>query len=234
MPKFNRLRTTATMTLSVVILSFGGINTVLGGTASAVSDIVLVTLTNNQRAANGLQPLSWNGSLSQSAALKAQDMCIKDYWAHDSPDGLTPWAFMDRAGYPYATAGENLAKNYATDEGVITGWMNSPGHRENILKTSFTDIGIASVQCVMQGVQTTLVVAHYGSTGRQSVAKTPQAAAPKIHTTVPVQQPVTPVAQSSPAVKTDSIVQTSKVHKQTMVEIITSLQKLLNTSTIIK
>ena len=81
--------------------------------------------TNDQRVANGLSTLVQNGTLSQAAQAKAQDMATNDYWAHTSPSGLTPWYFISQAGYSYSTAGENLAYGFMTSAETITGWMNS-------------------------------------------------------------------------------------------------------------
>lgn len=173
----------------------------------AISNTTIVALTNIQRSTSGLEPLAWNGSLAQSAALKAQDMCTKDYWSHDSPDGLTPWTFMDRAGYAYISAGENLAKNFSSDEAVVTGWMNSPGHRANILKAGFTETGVASVNCTLQGQSTTLVVAHYGSrqVARQVAAVTTQPAKPQPKPSVSSQPQATARQQPSAAPETPKL-----------------------------
>ena len=141
---------------------------------------------------------------------------------------------MDRAGYPYITAGENLAKNFATDDGVITGWMNSPGHRANILKADFTDIGIATVNCTLQGTQTTLVVAHYGSTGRAAAV---QAAPKKAPAKAPVTSPAQPkVAAVQPAVESaaqsENKAPVPQKHTPSIGDILISLQKLVKSSTL--
>ena len=147
-------------TINVLVL---GLVFLLPQTATAMSNQAIAQLTNQERAAAGLPTLAWNGSLSQSAWLKVQDMCAKDYWSHDSPDGSAPWTFMDQAGYKYYTAGENLANGYASDAAVVAGWMASPGHRENILSSKYADVGVASMQCVLLGQNVTVVVAHYAS-----------------------------------------------------------------------
>jgi len=85
-----------------------------------------------------------------------------NYWAHVSPSGREPWDFFDQQNYTYIYAGENLAKNFATSSGVIEGWMNSQGHRENLLNDNYTEIGIAAVNGQLEGEDTTLVVALYG------------------------------------------------------------------------
>ena len=123
----------------------------------------LNSLSNDQRTAANLSPLNLNQSLNDAAYAKAQDMFTDDYWAHIAPDGTTPWAFVLAAGYDYATAGENLAKDFDTSNGVVSAWMNSQAHKDNILNNTYTDVGYAVVNGVLLGKETTLVVAMYGS-----------------------------------------------------------------------
>jgi hypothetical protein len=85
-------------------------------------------------------------------------MFRRNYWSHYGPDGTTPWSFILDAGYRYEYAGENLAKNFLFSQGVIDGWMQSPSHRENILRPEYTDIGLAIVNGTLNGEETTLVV----------------------------------------------------------------------------
>jgi hypothetical protein len=168
--------------------------------AAAVGTTSLIALTNQQRASAGLPALKYNGSLSSSAYMKAQDMLAKNYWSHDSPDGLTAWTFISRVGYPYTTAGENLAKGFNTDSEVINGWMNSPGHRANILNSAYRDVGIAIVVGELSGITTTLVVAHYGATATKSAS----VSSPKPNTTTyqsnyrPLTLPKVQVADTPP------------------------------------
>ncbi len=134
------------------------------GYATEMSASNLLSGTNAQRAASGLGALALNATLNQAAQNKAQDMANKDYWSHTSPDGSTPWTFLNNAGYSYQSAGENLAYGFSTSSGVITGWMNSPGHRANLLGTDFTEVGFGVVNAPNyqgSGPQT-IVVAMYG------------------------------------------------------------------------
>lgn len=124
----------------------------------------LLTATNAKRVQASLEPLVLNSELSAAAALKAQDMFAKGYWAHNSPDGKTPWDFILNSGYRYTVAGENLAKNFSTSGGVTDAWMASPTHRDNILKGSYRDVGFAVVNGVLNGEETTLVVQMFGAT----------------------------------------------------------------------
>lgn len=119
--------------------------------------------TNAKRQEAGLSPLSINAQLSQAAALKAQDMFAKGYWAHNGPTGATPWDFITQAGYHYVVAGENLAKNFSTSQAVVDAWMDSPTHRRNIVKPSYKEIGFAVVNGKLNGEETTLVVQMFGT-----------------------------------------------------------------------
>ena len=123
----------------------------------------LYTQTNQQRAQHSLPALRLDDQLNRSAGMKANDMFAFDYWAHVSPAGVQPWYWFTKAGYAYNYAGENLAKDFDTTSGVMAGWMNSPGHRANILNPNYVDVGFAVENGTLQGEETTLVVAHYGS-----------------------------------------------------------------------
>jgi hypothetical protein len=90
-------------------------------------------------------------------------MFAEQYWAHVSPSGTEPWKWFGDVGYNYSFAGENLAKNYPTSDATVTAWMNSPTHRENLLKKEYVDVGFAVVSGELNGKKTTLVVALYGA-----------------------------------------------------------------------
>lgn len=123
----------------------------------------LVEATNAKRQAAGLTPLSLDSQLSEAAQRKAADMFRKNYWAHNSPTGETPWEFISGAGYTYTVAGENLAKNFSDSQSVVDAWMASPTHKENLMKASYRDIGFAVVNGILNGEETTLVVQMFGS-----------------------------------------------------------------------
>jgi uncharacterized YkwD family protein len=97
---------------------------------------------NEQRAANGLKPLTANTQLTNTATLKSQDMAKLNYFDHTSPTYGSPFDMMKKYGISYRTAGENIAMGQTTPAQVMQGWMNSPGHRANILNASFTQIGV--------------------------------------------------------------------------------------------
>jgi uncharacterized protein YkwD len=101
---------------------------------------------NQIRAANGAGSLALDGTLVAVARQRAEDMAANNYFAHTSPSGETAFSIMDGAGYVYAIAGENIARNnYPASQSVqvaMDGFMNSPGHRANILEGQFTRVGI--------------------------------------------------------------------------------------------
>lgn len=105
----------------------------------------VVDLVNNIRAQNGLSKLTENWELSRCARYKSQDMQNKGYFSHTSPTYGSPFDMMAAFGIQYRTAGENIAKGYASAQAVVNGWMNSPGHKANILNASFTQIGVGYV-----------------------------------------------------------------------------------------
>ncbi|EPR09199.1 CAP domain-containing protein [Ruminiclostridium papyrosolvens] len=102
----------------------------------------VVELVNAERAKNGLKPLKMNAQVNKTATLKSQDMAKLGYFDHNSPTYGSPFDMMKKYGISYRTAGENIAMGQTTPEQVMKGWMNSPGHRANILKSSFTEIGV--------------------------------------------------------------------------------------------
>ncbi len=102
----------------------------------------VLSLTNAQRTANGCAPLTVDARLTSAAQAHTEDMATNNYFSHDSQDGRSPFDRMTAAGYRFSTAGENIAMGYRTASDVMNGWMNSAGHRANILNCSFTDIGI--------------------------------------------------------------------------------------------
>lgn len=134
------------------------------GYATSINANDLLTRTNAERTAVGLPALTLDTRLNQSASLKAANMFAENYWAHVSPSGLQPWHWFTQANYPYTYAGENLAKDFDTSAGTVQGWMNSAGHKANILNANYTQIGFAVQNGTLVGGQTTLVVAHYGAT----------------------------------------------------------------------
>ncbi len=102
----------------------------------------LLALVNQARAENGLSALSLNDSLSAVAQKKAEDMKNNNYFSHTSPTYGSPFDMIKNAGISYRSAGENIAMGQKTAEAVFNAWMNSSGHRANILSSKFTQMGI--------------------------------------------------------------------------------------------
>ena len=105
----------------------------------------VIRLTNLERAKYGLKPLTEDWELSRVARYKSQDMHDRRYFDHNSPTYGTPFQMMKAFGLSSRSAGENIAMGYRTPQAVVTGWMNSSGHRANILNSSYTKIGIGYV-----------------------------------------------------------------------------------------
>lgn len=105
----------------------------------------VIRLVNEIRVENGLKALTYDWELSRVARFKSQDMKDLGYFAHNSPIYGTPFQMIKNFGISYRSAGENIAKGYATPQAVVNAWMNSSGHRANILNANFTRIGVGYV-----------------------------------------------------------------------------------------
>lgn len=178
------------------------------GIATDIQIDRLYQLTNDQRTQNNLPALSMSPVLNDAARRKASYMFEKDYWAHTAPDGTSPWAFFNQAGYSYDIAGENLAKDFNDSGGVIQGLMNSPTHRANILKPEYTEIGFAVLNGKLQGEDTTLVVQLFGKPAR-ALAKTTT----KTQAAEPAKNPVLPTPTDIPQKVQTGTVMNSAVGK---------------------
>lgn len=102
----------------------------------------VVRFVNKIRAENGLKPLTYNWQLSRVARYKSEDMRDNRYFSHISPTYGSPFQMIKNFGLTYRTAGENIAKGQTTPSGVVNAWMNSSGHRANILNPAFSEIGV--------------------------------------------------------------------------------------------
>jgi hypothetical protein len=164
----------------------------------------LVDETNQNRVQNNLPALQVNPLLQAAAQEKANDMATKGYFAHTSPQGLTPWYWFENVGYSFDYAGENLAVNFSDSQDVTNAWMNSTEHRENILSPDFTQIGIATAQGIYNGQEATYVVEEFGTPA-------PVAAAPvefvntAVAASVPTAAPMPQVAVAPAATKTVAV-----------------------------
>ena len=105
---------------------------------------IVLELMNQQRSNNGLQALTTNDLLYQAATIRAKE--LEQSFSHIRPDGTDPFTVLDAYKISYYTAGENIAKGYATPESVMNAWMNSDGHRANILDSDFQSAAIGVYQ----------------------------------------------------------------------------------------
>lgn len=150
----------------ISVISFGPI---LPAFSSAITQENIINLTNQSRIEYGLNNLKHNEFLQKAAQAKAEDMLARGYFAHNSPDGRTPWSFIVEAGYNYIMAGENLAVNFNEAENVEEAWMNSPGHKANILNKDFEEIGIGIAEGMYQGHNAIFVVQEFGTPVQQKM-----------------------------------------------------------------
>lgn len=142
------------------IYNFGG--GILDSFAAVYANI-LVLLTNKDRVNQNISELKINPLLEKAAQMKADDMASKGYFAHNTPDGKTPWYWLSQAGYKYVFAGENLAVNFVESEDVQKAWMASPTHKSNIVNPKYTEIGIATSTGIYKGREAVFVVQMFGS-----------------------------------------------------------------------
>lgn len=173
--------------LPIAAIVAGGIfiNTLLNrpvavlGAGSNLTQQALVESTNVDRSHSQLTPLQLSATLNRAAQNKANDMIAKNYWAHNTPAGQQPWAFMTQAGYQYQSAGENLAYGFDDAGVVLNAWMHSPEHRANVLDTGYSEVGfgIAQSENFLGHGPETIVVALYAKP-TSATAVTPATTAP--------------------------------------------------------
>lgn len=136
-----------------------------GGADSAVvlTRAGVVKSTNEERAKFNLLPLHENAKLTKAAELKAKDMFDQQYFEHVSPDGKGPSDLADQVGYKYVVVGENLAEgHFKSDADLVQAWMDSPGHRANILHEGFQEIGVAVAKGTFEGKTVWMAVQSFG------------------------------------------------------------------------
>lgn len=174
------------------IVVFGRLYVDTSGLRATVISSVVADLANTERAKESLPLLAYNTTLEAAAQMKANDMSSKNYFAHTSPEGITPWFWFGKAGYLFYFAGENLAVDFDDSDAVTRAWMNSPTHKANILNGKFTEIGVATAEGTHKGHHTTYVVQMFGTPAIvapiKSIAPTPKTV-----------QPVSPVVPASSA-----------------------------------
>ena len=135
--------------LAFLVLTF------LAATASAteITRESVIAEMNVRRARIGLSPLRQEPRLTEAAQDRMRDMEEQGYWSHTSPDGRSPFEWLRPRGYQFAYAGENLAAGFETAEVLVDGWMESKGHRENILSPFYSECGVAIIEGATTGKQ---------------------------------------------------------------------------------
>ncbi len=124
----------------------------------------IIEETNKQREQNGATPLHRNERLNKAAEAKLDDMFRQQYFEHNSPDGKGPADVIKGQGYEYIVVGENLALgNFGTDVKLVQAWMDSPGHRANILHPTFQEMGAAAKKGMYEGREVWIAVQEFGT-----------------------------------------------------------------------
>lgn len=157
--------------IGVLVIAMFGLMAVHNGTTTGdilgrqavITPEKLLTSTNQAREKDGLGDLKLNQKLTDAAYAKAHDMINNQYWAHESPTGVQPWKWFSDVQYDYSKAGENLAKDFTAPEAVTSAWLASPAHRANVLGNAYRDVGFAVIEGDLNGRNSTLVVALYGT-----------------------------------------------------------------------
>jgi uncharacterized protein YkwD len=218
------LQSKAVLLYSLTLLTFFSffkeIPSVMPGVLSYASNISvsdLLKYTNSKRASAGVGSLTINTKLTAAAQKKAEYMFKHNYWAHVAPDGTDPWSFIVAQDYDYLYAGENLAKNFNGSKEVVEAWYKSPSHRENLISDKYTDVGFASVNGILDGYETTLVVQMFGKT-RGAPAEIAVKGTDKNAVTrpaveeVPVNKPAAfPTVSTTPSIRTINVHSTAKI-----------------------
>jgi hypothetical protein len=167
-PKILRTKSLVTIAfimvmLKLMILSYVFFVNPFKAWMSEVMSSRVLELINQERTEENIGTLSLNPVLSQSALEKANDMLLKNYFDHFSPDGRKPWDFIDRGQYEYLFVGENLAMNFTSADSVNTALMNSPSHKKNILNARYNEVGLAIVSGEINGEKTNILVELFAS-----------------------------------------------------------------------
>lgn len=184
--------------LKVVVSGFLIIYPGPSATANLTPDTI-VQLTNRTRTDREVGTLKQNAKLANAAQLKAEDMLNKGYFAHVSPAKVTPWYWFKKAGYVYASAGENLAMDFVTAEDLTEAWLASPGHRKNLLNPKYVDIGVAVASGKINGLSTTVVVQFFGASVQPKQQPKAVAKVTPVKPPVPTQpSPIAVQAKSPP------------------------------------
>ncbi|HUQ30232.1 MAG TPA: CAP domain-containing protein [Candidatus Paceibacterota bacterium] len=169
---------------------------------ASVLPSVLASLTNADRVENNIPMVTENAVLAQAATNAAQDMAAHGYFSHVSPEGKTPWYWLNQVGYAYTYAGQNLAVNFTDSNEVERAWMNSPTHHANIVKAEYTEVGIGVAQGMYEGREAAFVVQFF-ATPPPKVAAAPS---PTATSAKPKEVAIIAAPTTSPSVSTSTAV----------------------------
>lgn len=132
-------------------------------TAAEITPESLLESMNRERAERGLAPFRRDFRLDAAAGDRMNDMLELRYWAHESPEGTKPFSWVRLRGYQYSRAAENLAAGFDTADLLVASWMESPGHRDNVIQPEFVDVGIAVIEgSTIQRTQGRSVIVLFG------------------------------------------------------------------------
>lgn len=166
-----KIAVTGMVAMVLLSFTFANLQSILWITSdwmvSTVLPAVVVDLTNDERTDAALNSLRRNETLDAAARMKAQHMAQNEYFAHFSPDGVSPWYWFAQANYNFVHAGENLAIHFTDSGEVVDAWMDSPTHRANIMNGSYTEIGVGTAEGMYDGFRTVYVVQLFGTPAAQ-------------------------------------------------------------------
>lgn len=128
-----------------------------------IRPLSVIAAVNAVRQQAQVPELKNDSRLFKSATAKANDMCDRGYFSHESPTGLNPWYWLQQSQFEFEAAGENLARHVTELPELITSWTESPTHFENMMDTRFTMTGVAVRTCLIENVETMVVVQHFAS-----------------------------------------------------------------------
>ncbi len=131
--------------------------------ASEINAGNVIKYVNEAREKENIPDLKISSRLTEVATAKINDMVTHKYFAHTSPEGITPWHWFEKSGYAYKYAGENLAINYTSAEEEQAAWMNSPTHRKNIMNSNYIEIGVAVAVGEINGAPGIIAVQEFGA-----------------------------------------------------------------------
>ncbi len=168
--------------LEFIFLLYPNVVSSVLGASSGLTPASIIELTNQRRTKEGLPILKEDSILDKAASQKGADMMARNYWAHNAPDGTTPWHFFNEAGYSYRYAGENLARDFVQSEDIVDAWIASPSHRENLFSRRYEDIGVAVIEGNLKGTNTVLVVQMFGTKLNSALPLAEKTTAPQAET----------------------------------------------------